>query len=103
MNYTLILVSLALVVEFLTQIGKDIINAIQNKDWWDLGVKALAVVIGIAVAIIANKELLPLLGHDPLESGGLIALAGIGISAGATKVFDLFNRIRGKGSQVEVE
>lgn len=92
MDYFLIGVALATLVEFLVQISKDLIESIKTKDWWKVAIKVIAIVFGLAVAFIANAEFLPLMGQEPLTQFGLIALAGLVLSAGSTKVHDLFKK-----------
>lgn len=85
---------LSMVVEFLTELVKDIVTSIQCKDWWTAGVKTVAIVLGVLVANVANSELLPLIGMTSFNSPGLVSVVGLIISAGSTKVYDLTKRLK---------
>lgn len=87
------LVALAFVVEYLTGIAKDIYTAIKDKDYWSLTIKLTALVIGVLIALVVNYEVLPLIGMQAFTIP-LVIVAGLILSAGSTKVYDLFDRIK---------
>lgn len=97
MEYVLLFVALAMVVEFLTEIVKGIVNSLKTKDVELTIIQLVAIIFGEIVAFVSYKELLPILQIQQKDNVfGLIALMGLIISAGSTKVFDLFKRIREK-------
>lgn len=87
------LIALSFVVEYLTGIAKDVYETIKNKDYWSLTVKLTALVIGVLIAFVVNSEVLPLIGMQAFTIP-LVIVAGLILSAGSTKVYDLFDRIK---------
>lgn len=87
------LIALSFVVEYLTGIAKDVYETIKNKDYWSLVVKLTALIIGVLIAFVVNSEVLPLLNLGQFTAP-LVVVAGLVISAGSTKVYDLFDRIK---------
>lgn len=89
-----LLVCASMLVEFLVEIVKDIIEAIKSRDYWTVGVRLVSILFGLIVAFIVDLELLPLMGVAPYTTYGLVTLSGLVISAGSAKVYDLTTRLR---------
>lgn len=89
-----IIIALAVLVEFLVELLKDIFEAVKTRDFWTVAVKISAIAIGESIAFIGNREILPLLGSESFNVYGTIAVVGLVISAGSTKVFDLTKRLK---------